>query len=100
MKDLLMRISLLEADDLKRSIFLLNNYDLILNVLKERNLEVAAPEGGDFREMFNVESVNCVELKLLQHFNGLINFVKKKTQAPDTKVTNDAISNFIRQFGS
>jgi vacuolar protein sorting-associated protein 52 len=98
-KDLLLRISSIELDEIKRSVFLINNYDLILGVLKERSIEMA-PEAADFGEMFDVEVISCVELELNVYFGKMITFVKKKTQQPDLKVTAEVINGFVKEFST
>lgn len=98
-KDLLLRMSTLELDEIKRSVFLINNYDLILSVLKERSIE-SAPEAADFGEMFDIEVINCVELELAVYFGKMIGFVKKKTQQPDLKVSADVVNGFVKEFAN
>ena len=106
MKDFLFRLAAQIPEDIKRSAFLINNYDLVLLVLRvhfcavklinnetklislssqERNL-MDALEMLDFQEVFDMEVHKFVEQELYIYFSGIINFVKKKTQNPEHKV--------------
>ncbi|KAK3284173.1 hypothetical protein CYMTET_8164, partial [Cymbomonas tetramitiformis] len=79
---LLLRLSALYVDSRKQLLFLINNYDMVLTVLKEAGL---GSEGGmdrtntysHFEELLSAQTYMFVEEELASHFRPLIQFVKK-----------------------
>lgn len=78
--DLLMKLAKLFPKSKLQTVFLINNYDMTIAVLKE-----AGPEGGKiqqhFEELLKSNTALFVEELLVEHFSDLIKFVK--TRASD-----------------
>ncbi|GBP60900.1 Vacuolar protein sorting-associated protein 52 homolog [Eumeta japonica] len=60
-------------------IFLINNYDMILNILMERTRD-NTKEAESFREQLQARSAEYVEEILSPHFGGMMQFVKEGEQ--------------------
>ncbi|KAK7397366.1 hypothetical protein VNO78_18535 [Psophocarpus tetragonolobus] len=87
-----------------QTVFLINNYDMTITVLKE-----AGPEGGKiqmhFEELLKSNTTIFVEELLQEHFNGLIKFVKAKasedpTSSPDKPITVAEVEPLVKDFAS
>ncbi|VFR02824.1 unnamed protein product [Cuscuta campestris] len=75
--DLLVKLAKMFPKQKLQTVFLINNYDMTISVLKE-----AGPEGGKIQQHFedllkNNTSIFVEEL-LLEHFSDLIKFVKSR----------------------
>nr|GMN68898.1 hypothetical protein TIFTF001_037949 [Ficus carica]GMN68904.1 hypothetical protein TIFTF001_037955 [Ficus carica] len=75
--DLLIKLAKTFPKPKLQTVFLINNYDMTIAVLKE-----AGPEGGKiqmhFEELLKSNTALFVEELLLEHFNDLIKFVKTR----------------------
>ncbi|KAH9547824.1 hypothetical protein CY35_11G056300 [Sphagnum magellanicum] len=75
--DLLVKLSRMFRQQKQQTIFLINNYDLVLSVLKE-----AGTDGGktqqQFEELLKSSSTVFVEEELREHFMPMIQFVKTR----------------------
>lgn len=84
--DLLVKLARMFRKQKQQTIFLINNYDLILSVLKE-----AGTDGGrtqlQFEELLKSSTTVFVEEELREHFGSLINFVKTRA-AEDVGTSN------------
>ncbi|XP_026446715.1 vacuolar protein sorting-associated protein 52 A-like [Papaver somniferum] len=87
-----------------QSVFLINNYDMTIAVLKE-----AGPEGGKtqmhFEELLKSNTVTFVEELLLEHFSNLIKFVKTRASEDPNSSSEKPISvpdvePLVKDFGS
>nr|ACN41219.1 unknown [Picea sitchensis] len=88
----------------QQTIFLINNYDMILAVLKE-----AGTEGGktqlQFEELLKSNTTVFVEELLLEHFNDLIRFVKTRageetSSSSERPVTVNEVEPLVKDFAS
>ncbi|CAI5474009.1 unnamed protein product [Closterium sp. Yama58-4] len=86
---LLVEISRLFPKPKQRTVFLINNYDLILAVLKEAGVEEGKTQ-RHFAELLSSFSTIFVEEELHEYFRGLVDFVKKRTGTGDE--TADAVA--------
>eukprot|EP01018_Ginkgo_biloba_P025458 Gb_30516 [translate_table: standard] len=86
--DLLVKLARMFSKPKQQTIFLINNYDMILAVLKE-----AGTEGGktqlQFEELLKSNTTVFVEELLLEHFNDLIRFVKTRAAGEETSSTSE-----------
>ncbi|GAA0149529.1 membrane traffic protein [Lithospermum erythrorhizon] len=75
----------------QRTVFLINNYDMTIAVLKE-----ASPEGGKiqmhFEELLKNNTAVFVEELLLEHFGNLIKFVKTRASEDQSTVSQKPIT--------
>lgn len=75
--DLLVKLAKMFPKQKLQTVFLINNYDMTISVLKE-----AGPEGGKIQQHFEYLLKNntsiFVEELLLEHFSDLIKFVKTR----------------------
>ncbi|XP_061366393.1 vacuolar protein sorting-associated protein 52 A-like [Gastrolobium bilobum] len=87
-----------------QTMFLINNYDMTITVLKE-----AGPEGGKiimhFEELLKRNTTLFVEELLQEHFNDLIMFVRAKasedpTSSPDKPITVAEVEPLVKDFAS
>ncbi|CAJ2628446.1 vacuolar protein sorting-associated protein 52 A [Trifolium pratense] len=87
-----------------QTVFLINNYDMTIAVLKE-----AGPEAGKiqmhFEELLKSNTALFVEELLQEHFNDLIKFVKAKasedpTSGPDKPITVAEVEPLVKDFAS
>lgn len=85
--DLLVKLARMFKQQKQQTIFLINNYDLVLSVLKE-----AGTDGGktqqQFEELLKSSTTVFVEEELREHFGALIAFVK--TRAGEDNATSNA----------
>lgn len=58
-----------------RSVFLINNFDLVLSIIGEHNGDLFDLEKIHFQELMQVKTSEYVELELDPHFGGLITFI-------------------------
>ncbi|XP_046999659.1 vacuolar protein sorting-associated protein 52 homolog [Schistocerca americana] len=86
-------------------IFLINNYDMVLQVLMERTKD-NSKEAETFREQLNTRSAEYVEEILSPHFGGIIQFVKEgevlleKGQAEDLKKQESKSLVLVQSFSN
>ncbi|XP_057516594.1 vacuolar protein sorting-associated protein 52 A isoform X2 [Amaranthus tricolor] len=89
--DLIMKLSTMFLKSKLQSVFLINNYDMTIAVLKE-----AGPDGGKiqmhFEEVLKSQTTIYVEELLLEHFSDLIKFVKTSASEDPTSNSEKAIS--------
>ncbi|XP_031122235.1 vacuolar protein sorting-associated protein 52 A-like isoform X3 [Ipomoea triloba] len=75
--DLLVKLAKMFPKQKQQTVFLINNYDMTISVLKE-----AGPEGGKiqqhFEDLLKNNTAIFVEELLLEHFSDLIKFVKTR----------------------
>ncbi|XP_057766628.1 vacuolar protein sorting-associated protein 52 A [Salvia miltiorrhiza] len=75
--DLLVKLATLFQKSKQQTVFVINNYDMTISILKE-----AGPEGGRIQmhleELLKSNTTIYVEELLLQHFSDLIKFVKTR----------------------
>ncbi|KAJ4839401.1 Vacuolar protein sorting-associated protein 52 [Turnera subulata] len=75
--DLLIKLARLFPQPKLQTVFLINNYDMTISVLKE-----AGPDGGKiqlhFEDLLKSNTALFVEELLLEHFSDLIKFVKTR----------------------
>lgn len=85
--DLLIKLAKTFPKPKLQTVFLINNYDMTIAVLKE-----AGPEGGKiqmhFEELLKSNTALFVEELLLEHFNDLIKFVKTRA-SEDQSASSD-----------
>ncbi|KAG5624529.1 hypothetical protein H5410_009747 [Solanum commersonii] len=102
--DLLVKLSQMFAKQKLQTVFLINNYDMIISVLKE-----AGPDGGKiqqhFEELLKNNTAIFVEELLLEHFNDLIKFVKTRgSEDPSTgterPITIAEVEPIVKDFAS
>eukprot|EP00262_Sarcandra_glabra_P008290 TRINITY_DN21642_c0_g1_i1.p1 TRINITY_DN21642_c0_g1~~TRINITY_DN21642_c0_g1_i1.p1 ORF type:complete len:707 (+),score=131.09 TRINITY_DN21642_c0_g1_i1:195-2315(+) len=102
--DLLIKLAKTFTKPKLQTVFLINNYDMTIAVLKE-----AGAEGGKteqhFEDLLNSNRNIFVEELLLEHFNDLIKFVKTRT-ADDTAssseraITVSDVEPLVKDFAS
>ncbi|CAB3250082.1 unnamed protein product [Arctia plantaginis] len=68
---------------IQQLIFLINNYDMVLNILMERTRD-NTKEAESFKEQLQARSSEYVEEILSPHFGGMIQFVKEGEQLFDS----------------
>ncbi|KAK9684976.1 hypothetical protein RND81_10G246900 [Saponaria officinalis] len=102
--DLIMKLSTQFHKSKLQSVFLINNYDMTISVLKE-----ADPDGGKiqmfFEEVLKSQSTIYVEELLLEHFSDLIKFVKTRaSEDPSSSsvkgITVGEVESLVKDFGS
>ncbi|XP_027148999.1 vacuolar protein sorting-associated protein 52 A-like [Coffea eugenioides] len=89
--DLLIKLSKTFSKAKLQTVFLINNYDMTISVLKE-----AGPEGGKiqlyFEDLLKNNTAVFVEELLLEHFSDLIKFVKTRASEDSKAVSEKPIS--------
>ncbi|CAI8603256.1 unnamed protein product [Vicia faba] len=102
--DLLIKLAKNFTKSKLQTVFLINNYDMTIAVLKE-----AGPEAGKiqmhFEELLKSNTALFVEELLQEHFNDLIKFVKAKasedpTASPDKPITIAEVEPLVKDFAS
>ncbi|GMI83044.1 ARABIDOPSIS THALIANA VPS52 HOMOLOG, POKY POLLEN TUBE, T-DNA TRANSMISSION DEFECT 8 [Hibiscus trionum] len=102
--DLLMKLAKMFSKPKLQIVFLINNCDMTIAVLKE-----AGPEGGKiqlhFEEMLKSNTGLFVEELLMEHFSDLIKFVKTRASEDPNASTERPISvrevePIVKDFGS
>lgn len=89
--DLLIKLAKMFPKTKLQIVFLINNYDMTISVLKE-----AAPEGGKiqmhFEELLKSNTTLFVEELLLEHFSDIIKFVKTRASEDPSSSSEKAIT--------
>lgn len=102
--DLLTKLAKLFPKPKSQIVFLINNYDMTIAVLKE-----ASPEGGKiqlhYEELLKSNTALFVEELLLEHFSDLIKFVKTRasedsSSTSEKPITVDEIEPLVKDFAS
>ncbi|KAI4303712.1 hypothetical protein MLD38_039311 [Melastoma candidum] len=88
MDDLIMKLAKTFVKPKPQTVFLINNYDMTIAVLKE-----ASPEGGKiqmhFEELLKSNTSIFVEELLAEHFGDLIKFVKTRASEDPSAPTSE-----------
>lgn len=84
------------GDPKKQRLFLVNNYDIILEVLNSHGLTNTA-DAQDFQMQFEGEIIHCVDHELQTHFSFLLVFIKRN---PEDPIDAKAVTNFIKAFNA
>ncbi|KAL5713613.1 Vacuolar protein sorting-associated protein 52 [Ranunculus cassubicifolius] len=106
--DLLNKLAQLFSKPRSQKVFLINNYDMIISVLKLQN---PGAEGGKmvqhFEELLKTNTSFFVEEVLMEHFSDLIKFLKTRVMedvnlnnAANNPVTVAEVEPLVRDFGS
>ncbi|KAH9626897.1 hypothetical protein KSS87_002297 [Heliosperma pusillum] len=89
--DLIMKLSTQFRKSKLQSVFLINNYDMTISVLKE-----AGPDGGKvqmhFEDVLKSQTSIFVEELLLEHFSDLIKFLKTRASEDPSSSSEKAIT--------
>ncbi|KAA8544546.1 hypothetical protein F0562_022595 [Nyssa sinensis] len=89
--DLLVKLAKTFPKPKLQTVFLINNYDMTISVLKE-----AGPEGGKiqlhFEELLKNNTAIFVEELLLEHFSDIIKFVKTRASEDPSSVSERPIT--------
>ncbi|XP_042064586.1 vacuolar protein sorting-associated protein 52 A-like [Salvia splendens] len=102
--DLLVKLAKLFQKPKSQTIFLINNYDMTIAVLKE-----AGPDGGKiqmhFEEWLKSNTTIYVEELLAEHFHDLIKFVKTRASEDPRSgsgqpITASEVEIIVKDFGS
>ncbi|XP_047950419.1 vacuolar protein sorting-associated protein 52 A-like [Salvia hispanica] len=102
--DLLVKLAKLFQKPKSKTIFLINNYDMTIAVLKE-----AGPDGGKiqmhFEELLKSNTAIYVEELLAEHFRDLIKFVKTRASEDPRSgsgqpITASEVEIIVKDFGS
>ncbi|GFY89097.1 Vps52 / Sac2 family [Actinidia rufa] len=102
--DLLVKLAKMFPKPKLQTVFLINNYDMTIAVLKE-----AGPEGGKiqmhFEELLKNNTTIFVEELLLDHFSDLIKFVKTRasedpTSGSERPITVSEVEPLVKDFAS
>ncbi|CAK7340320.1 unnamed protein product [Dovyalis caffra] len=102
--DLLMKLAKTFPKPKQQIVFLINNYDMTIAVLKE-----AGPEGGKiqlhFEELLKSNTSLFVEELLLEHFSDLIKFVKTRASeepgsSTEKPITVAEVETIVKDFAS
>ncbi|KAF3524778.1 hypothetical protein F2Q69_00051381 [Brassica cretica] len=101
---LILKLAKLFPRPKQQIVFLINNYDMTIAVLKE-----AGPEGGKiqmhFEELLKSNTSLFVEELLVEHFSDLIRFVKSRASEdsssnPERSITVAEVDPLVKDFGS
>lgn len=101
--DLLVKLSKVFPKPKSQTVFLINNYDMTIAVLKE-----ASPDGGKiqfhFEELLKNNTAIYVEEILLEHFGNFIKFVKTRASedvsGSERPITVAEVEPLVKDFGS
>ncbi|KAL0339844.1 UNVERIFIED_CONTAM: Vacuolar protein sorting-associated protein 52 A, partial [Sesamum radiatum] len=102
--DLLVKLAKLFRKPKLQTVFLINNYDMTIAVLKE-----AGPEGGKiqlhFEELLKSNTAIYVEELLVEHFSDLIKFVKTRasedpSSSSERPITVTEVEPIVKDFAS
>ncbi|KAF2314489.1 hypothetical protein GH714_026932 [Hevea brasiliensis] len=102
--DLLIKLAKTFPKPKLQIVFLINNYDMTISVLKE-----AGPEGGKiqmhFEELLKSNTALFVEELLLEHFSDLIKFVKTRASedpnsSSEKPITVAEVETIVKDFAS
>ncbi|KAK1323100.1 hypothetical protein QJS10_CPA02g01461 [Acorus calamus] len=99
--DLLIKLAKMFTKPKLQTVFLINNYDMTITILKEAG-SVSGKAQMHFEEVLKSNTTIFVEELLLEHFNDLIKFVKTQT-SEDMNTTSDrptiaAIEPLVKDF--
>ncbi|PNT77247.1 hypothetical protein BRADI_1g59910v3 [Brachypodium distachyon] len=98
-EDLLVKLAKMFPKPKLQTVFLINNYDLTIAILKE-----ATSDGGKaqlhFEEVLKSNIAIYVEELLLEHFCDLIKFVKTRTCASSDKTSIVDVEPLVKDFAS
>lgn len=84
------------GDSKKQRLFLVNNYDIILEVLNSHGLGNVS-EAQEFQMHFDGELIHCVDHELQTHFSFLLAFIKRN---PEDPIDSKAVTNFTKAFNA
>lgn len=84
------------GDEKKQRLFLVNNYDMILEVLNSNGLDHVL-EAQEFQMQFDGEIIHCVDHELQTHFSYLLVFIKRN---PEEAIDVKAVTNFAKAFNA
>ncbi|CAL5428055.1 unnamed protein product [Camellia sinensis] len=94
--DLLVKLAKMFPKPKLQTVFLINNYDMTITVLKE-----ACPEGGKiqlhFEELLKNHTAVFVEELLVEHFSDLIKFVKTRAFEDPTSGSERPINSTVSE---
>ncbi|KAI7983166.1 Vacuolar protein sorting-associated protein 52 A [Camellia lanceoleosa] len=94
--DLLVKLAKMFPKPKLQTVFLINNYDMTITVLKE-----ACPEGGKiqlhFEELLKNHTAVFVEELLVEHFSDLIKFVKTRAFEDPTSDSERPINSTVSE---
>lgn len=101
--DLLIKLAKMFPKKKLQTVFLINNYDMTIAVLKE-----ASPDGGKiqfhFEELLKNNTAVYVEELLLEHFSNFIKFVKTRASedmsGSERPITIAEVEPLVKDFGS
>ncbi|KAA0037026.1 vacuolar protein sorting-associated protein 52 A [Cucumis melo var. makuwa] len=102
--DLLIKLAKTFSKAKSQTVFLINNYDMTISVLKE-----AGPEGGKilvhFENLLKSNTALFVAKLLAEHFSQLIKFVKTRgsedlSSNPDRPITVAEVEPLVKDFAS
>ncbi|KAF5749309.1 vacuolar protein sorting-associated protein 52 A [Tripterygium wilfordii] len=102
--DLLIKLAKLFPKPKHQIVFLINNYDMTISVLKE-----AVPDGGKiqlhFEDLLKSNTTLFVEELLLEHFGDLIKFVKNRASedlstSSEKPITIEEVEPLVKDFAS
>ncbi|KAK4483916.1 hypothetical protein RD792_011125 [Penstemon davidsonii] len=102
--DFIVKLAKLFQKPKLQTVFLINNYDMTIAVLKE-----AGPEGGKiqmhFEELLKNNTAIFVEELLVEHFNNLIKFVKTRasedlSSGSERTITVSEVEPIVKDFAS
>jgi len=85
-------------------IFLINNYDMMLQVLSERTAE-DSKETESFQQLLNARTQEYVEEVLSPYFGGMVSFVKETESVLERgsslqRINEDKIEHIVRGFAA
>ncbi|XP_010553243.1 PREDICTED: vacuolar protein sorting-associated protein 52 A-like [Tarenaya hassleriana] len=106
MDDVILKLAKLFPKPKQQIVFLINNYDMTIAVLKE-----AGADGGKiqmhFEELLKSNTLLFVEELLVEHFSDLIKFVKTRASSEDSSsnrarsiITVGEVEAVVKDFGS
>ncbi|KAK2718942.1 vacuolar protein sorting-associated protein 52 homolog isoform X3 [Artemia franciscana] len=75
-QNLMLRLASIFSQRRDQLIFLINNYDMILQIRLERNRNDVTKESGPFSNLLLSRTEEFVEDSLILHFGNIINFLK------------------------
>eukprot|EP00252_Welwitschia_mirabilis_P021348 TRINITY_DN5467_c0_g1_i1.p1 TRINITY_DN5467_c0_g1~~TRINITY_DN5467_c0_g1_i1.p1 ORF type:complete len:789 (+),score=162.25 TRINITY_DN5467_c0_g1_i1:86-2452(+) len=101
--DLLVKLSRMFSRPKQQTIFLINNYDMIIAVLKESG--TSGRTQMQFEELLKSNSTVFVEELLLEHFNDLVRFVKTRAgeetnSSSERPVTVEEVEPIVKDFAN
>ncbi|GAB2298374.1 Vacuolar protein sorting-associated protein 52 [Dionaea muscipula] len=88
--DLLIKLAKQFPKPKSQNVFLINNYDMAIAVLKEAGTEGSRIQ-MHFEELLKNNTTNFVEELLVEHFRELIMFVKNRAASEDPNSGNDKL---------